>query len=308
MIGVLRAELLRAWSRRLVKVAAVLALAAVVVTAALTALSSHAPTAAQTAEAERQRNQLLQECIDGNTGGDSGVGGLTQEQAEEVCNQAYPPGAFDTSGTVFHLSGLPGIVQGVSLVTIVGGWILGASLVGAEWGAGTITTFLTWEPRRLRVLAAKLFAAMLLVLLLSLILLSLLAAAMWLVALTRGSTLVDPGFLRSLGGSILRSALLSAGAGAFGASIAMIARNAAASMASGFVYLGVVEALIRGFKPSFSRWLIGNNGLVVVTGKDPGIDQFSDHVSLAAASITLLAYAAVLVVLAGLSFRARDVN
>jgi hypothetical protein len=281
-----------------------LAVAAVVVVAALTALNSHAPTAAQAAEAERQRNQLLQECIDGSIGG----GGLTPEQAEEVCNQTYPPGSFDSSGPVFHLSGLPGIVQGVSLVTIVGGWILGASLVGAEWGAGTITTFLTWEPRRLRVLAAKLFAAMLLVLVLSLILLSLLAAALWLVALTRGSTLVDPGFLRSLGGSILRSSLLSAGAGVLGASIAMIARNAAASMASGFVYLGVVEALIRGFKPSFARWLIGNNGLVVVTGKDPGIDQFSDHVSLAVASITLLAYAAALVVMAGVSFRARDVN
>jgi hypothetical protein len=296
-------------SRRVVKVGTLLAVAAIVVTAGLTALNSHPPTAAQTAEAERQRNQLIQECIAGNTGGGgNGVGGLTRDQAEEVCNQAYPPGAFDTSGTVFHLSGLSGIVQGVSLVTVVGGWILGASLVGAEWAAGTITTFLTWEPRRLRVLTAKLFAAMLLVLVLSLVLLSLFAAAMWLVALTRGSTLVDDGFLRSLGGSILRCSLLSAGAGVLGASIAMIARNAAASMASGFVYLGVVEALIRGFKPSLARWLIGSNGVIVVTGKDTGINPFSDHVSLAAASITLLAYAAALVVMAGLSFRARDVN
>jgi ABC-2 type transport system permease protein len=302
--GLLRAELLRAVSRRLVKVGTMLAVAAIVVTAALTALTSHSPTAAQAAETERQRKQFIQECIDGNSGG----GGMTQDQAEQFCNQAYPSGAFDSSGNVFHLSDLPAIVQGVSLITIVGGWILGASLVGAEWAAGTITTFLTWEPRRLRVLAGKLFAAMVLVLVLSLALLSLFAAAMWLVALTRGSTVVEQGFLRSLGGSILRSSLLSAGAGVLGASIAMIARNAAASMASGFVYLGVVEALIRGFKPSLARWLIGNNGLIVVTGKDPGLDPISDHVSLAAASITLLAYATALVVLAGISFRARDVN
>jgi ABC-2 type transport system permease protein len=303
--GLLRAELIRAVSRRLVKVGTLLAVAAIVVTAALTALTSHSPTAAQAAETERQRKQFIQECIDGN----AGAGGMTQDQAEQVCNQAYPPGSFDSSGNVFHLSGLSAIVQGVSLITIVGGWILGASLVGAEWAAGTITTFLTWEPRRLRVLAGKLFAAMLLVLVLSFVLLSLFAAAMWLVALTRGSTMgVEEGFLRSLGGSILRCSLLSAGAGVLGASIAMIARNAAASMASGFVYLGVVEALIRGFKPSLARWLIGNNGLIVVTGNDPGLDPVSDHVSLAVASITLLGYAAALVVLAGISFRARDVN
>jgi ABC-2 type transport system permease protein len=304
VIALLGAELLRAWSRRLVRVGALLAVAAVVVTAGLTALNSHAPTPAEVAQAEAQRNALIQECIEGNVGD----GGLTTEQAEEICIQSFPEEAFDSSGPVFHLSGLPGIVQGVSLVTIVGGWILAASLVGAEWAAGTITTFLTWEPRRLRVLAAKLFAALLLVLVLSLVLLSLFAAAMWFVALTRGSTVVDPGFLGSLGGSILRSSLLSAGAGVLGASIAMIARNAAASMAAGFVYLGVVEALIRGFKPSLARWLVGNNGLIVVTGKDLGLDPFADPVSLATASLTLVAYAAALVVIAGVSFRARDVN
>jgi ABC-2 type transport system permease protein len=295
-------ELLRTASRRLVRVGALLAVAAVVLTAVLVAVNSHTPTAADIAEAARQRDQLIQACIREN------AGGLPPDEAEGFCNQIYPPEAFESSGNVFHLSGLPGVVQGVSLVTVVGGWIIGASLIGAEWAAGTITTFLTWEPRRLRVLAAKLVAVTIVVLLLSFVLLGLFAGAMWLVALTRGSTAVDPGFLRSLGGSILRCSLLSALGGVLGASIAMVARNAAASMAAGFLYLGVVEALIRGFKPSLARWLIGTNGAIVVIGRDDGINMAPIHVSLAVASVTLLAYGAVLVFLAAVSFRARDVN
>jgi len=34
-------------------------------------------------------------------------------------------------------------------------WVIGASSIGAEWQARSITTLLTWEPRRARVLAAK---------------------------------------------------------------------------------------------------------------------------------------------------------
>src|SRR5207248_1554606 len=37
--------------------------------------------------------------------------------------------------------------------------VLGATLIGAEWHAGTITTELTWEPRRARLHLAKVLAA-----------------------------------------------------------------------------------------------------------------------------------------------------
>ena len=37
--------------------------------------------------------------------------------------------------------------------------LLGASAVGAEYRAGTVTTILTWEPRRTRLLLARIGAA-----------------------------------------------------------------------------------------------------------------------------------------------------
>ena len=41
----------------------------------------------------------------------------------------------------------------------VGAAICGASVAGAEWRAGTVTTMLTWEPSRLRLHAARTVSA-----------------------------------------------------------------------------------------------------------------------------------------------------
>ena len=42
-----------------------------------------------------------------------------------------------------------------ALFLVVGAAICGASVAGAEWKAGTITTVLTWEPSRRRFHAAR---------------------------------------------------------------------------------------------------------------------------------------------------------
>src|SRR5918994_2568193 len=46
-----------------------------------------------------------------------------------------------------------------ALFLVVGAAICGASVAGAEWRAGTITTALTWEPSRRRLHAARMASA-----------------------------------------------------------------------------------------------------------------------------------------------------
>ena len=58
----------------------------------------------------------------------------------------------------YALVGLPDVLMGTSLVLVSVGWMLGASAIGADWHAGHLTTILTWEPRRGRVLFAKIAA------------------------------------------------------------------------------------------------------------------------------------------------------
>src|SRR4051794_28990401 len=51
-----------------------------------------------------------------------------------------------------------GILLIAGLPLLLGGVFGGASVVGAEWRAGTVTTVLTWEPRRLRLHVARVAA------------------------------------------------------------------------------------------------------------------------------------------------------
>jgi len=78
----------------------------------------------------------------------------------------------------YALVGLPDVLLGTSLILVSVGWMLGASAIGADWHAGHLTTILTWEPRRGRVLFAKIAAALTGVFVLSLLIQALLGVAL----------------------------------------------------------------------------------------------------------------------------------
>ena len=59
----------------------------------------------------------------------------------------------------FHVTQLADVLQHVSAFAAIIAWLLGSSLIGAEWRTGSMATLLTWEPRRIRVTMAKAFAA-----------------------------------------------------------------------------------------------------------------------------------------------------
>ena len=218
-----------------------------------------------------------------------------------VAWHSKPPSAFD-------LSGLRDILVGTSFVFSALGLVLGASFIGAEWHWGTIATLLTWEPRRTRVLVAKLLACVAATFVLFVVIQVVFALVLWLVAATRGVTegTGSAAWVRSVGGVVARSAALGAFSAAVGVAIATVGRNTAAALGVGFVYFGVVEGLIRGLRPGWQRWLVGDNGTVFLTGVDNGFPPL--HRTMTSSGLLLLAYAAALAVIAVAWFRARDLT
>ncbi|MEA2520907.1 MAG: hypothetical protein QOI81_553, partial [Actinomycetota bacterium] len=132
--------------------------------------------------------------------------------------------------------------------------------------------------------------------------------ALWLLAATRGVNVPDAGLWRGIVGSILRVSAISSLAGLFGLAIAMITRSVTAAMASGFVYLAVVEGLIRGYKPGLAQYLIGDNAIAWITGHPFTTSDPSNPVTLVHAVVVLSVYAVVLASAAAVSFRTRDVT
>ena len=217
--------------------------------------------------------------------------------------------------TIDHLKNT---LQGTTVPFVLASWLLGSSFVGAEWRAGTMTTLLTWEPRRFRVLLAKVLAvastsAMML------FVLQVAIGAMLLPGAYRrpsgvqsqvggfhGSARIDAAWLHSVGGFLGRGAALAAIAAVIGFAIGAIGRNTAFGLGVGFVYLAILEGgLIGHLFPSTRRWLLVGNSIVFVSGRsDPEVAGRSTI----GAGLVLGAYAIGAFLVAVAIFRARDVT
>jgi hypothetical protein len=204
--------------------------------------------------------------------------------------------------------GLPQVLEvlrGVSFIFVIVGWYMGASFVGAEWAAGTMATLITWESRRTRVLAVKAIAAVAAVFVFMTLVCGSLAAVLALVASTHDAG-AHSRLLDDLVWLVLRVAAASALAGLLGFCIATVARHTAGAIGIGFGYLGIVEGLLRAWRPGWQRLLLGENLVYWVIGR--GYTDSGHTVTLAGAGLVLVGYGAILFAVALAWFRARDVN
>src|SRR5215217_7283341 len=303
MIRLARVEVLRFVSRRLTQVLTVLVLVAIAVTGVIVAVRSEGPSAAQYRDARTERAANVRACAKHPT--DYRVQAQPGETPQQACDRQIGPVSDWVPDERFDLRDLGNIFLGTSFLLAAIGLIVGASFVGAEWHWGTAATLLTWESRRTRVILVKAFVCVVTVFVLLLGLQLVFGVVLWLDAVTRGITEgTDAAWLRSVTGHVVRAAALGSFAAAVGLAIATVGRNTAAALGAGAVYFGVVEGLVRALRPSWQRWLIGDNAVLFRTGTDnryPPLDR-----STTSSGLVLLAYSVVLVATAVAWFRARD--
>jgi ABC-type transport system involved in multi-copper enzyme maturation permease subunit len=123
--------------------------------------------------------------------------------------------------------------------------VIGATAVGAEYRAGTVTTVLTWEPRRIRLLTARL-AAVALVAIGFYLVINVVFVATWAIgAAANGITTgADAEFWQVLALVIARGAVLAAVLAVLSGAIATLGRNTGAALGIWFGYLIAVEAIL----------------------------------------------------------------
>lgn len=260
-------EVRRLLSRRLVRVTALLAIAGIVIGGVVTLVRSHPHAAVGFA-------------------GPAGSSGSVVD-----------PG--------FQLAHLTDVFKGTEVPLALVSWLLAASFVGAEWHAGTIGTLLTWEPRRLRVLAAKAVAAIAFAFVATVAFQVVLGLAL-IPAGIRGTTAgIDGVWFRTTAGVVLRGAVLSSDFAAVGFSIAFVARHTAAALGVGFAYLLILEQFLAALRPGWRSWMLLPNAVVFVDGHQ--------HLEVAnrsvlGAGLLLIAYALGTLAVSGALFQRRDVT
>jgi hypothetical protein len=176
-MALLSVELHRAAARRLVRVPVVPALVGAVLLSVLYFANSEklpasraggpasatATTGGPAAVAPGAGTPVGQSCVttSSGTGCTNGSGFSTDAASKEFrLTDLYLSKAEQQHRDLERFGNKPkNVLMFTTVLFILMGLIADASFIGAEYKAGTIGTLLTWEPRRLRVLAAKLAAA-----------------------------------------------------------------------------------------------------------------------------------------------------
>jgi ABC-type transport system involved in multi-copper enzyme maturation permease subunit len=217
-----------------------------------------------------------------------------------------------------YADAVPATTQNIAIPLFFLALALAASFIGAEWGTGMMTTTLTWEPRRGRVLLAKTIPALVILGLAVAVVLAFMAVAYIPIGVFRGTTAgMTAGFWQHLSGLWLRAALVAVFGAAIGMGLATLARNTVAALGIGFVYIGVVDPILRllwnrRFAPWFLTYNLASAMHMPVEGPvKHGVFGTSVSERLVPAThpaILLTIYAAGLLAAAYLAFRTRDVT
>jgi ABC-2 type transport system permease protein len=324
MMRLLRVELARYRSRRIIALLILLAAVLAALVAVKTAWDSRPITKqeAATARAEAQMEPESQEvkselaaCL-ANPEQYLGTGSTAEDCRANFTGSPrdyLPRKPLDLHGT------LTGNGVGVALA-VAGLLVIAASaFAGSDWASGSMVTQLLFEPRRTRVWLAKALAVGVMSGTVAILTLGGFWLAMYLVAAERDVS-HSAGVMSDVGWHLLRAVLFTVGAAVGAFALTMLFRHSVATLAVLFVY-SVGGELLSYLVPvdNIGRWTLGNNvnGWLETRWKffDPsapcarlGDCEGQQHIGHLQGGSYLLGLLVLVVLLSLLVFRYRDVD
>jgi hypothetical protein len=193
-----------------------------------------------------------------------------------------------------------------AIFLVVGTAICGASVAGAEWRAGTMTTMLTWMPSRVRLHGARTGSAALLSFVISFLIQVLFLAAAVPAVVAHGTTAgTDAAWWTALLLAMLRISLVTSLVAVLAVNIATLGRNTSAALIALATWALVIERLVAGFWPKLGRFMIAENVATVVSWAQLSDVDFERPPIIAL--LALVTYLAAVVAAATAVFARRDV-
>lgn len=265
---------------------------------------------------EENGEQIVADCLEA----EADEAEATGEDVDFECESSGPPQREWYIWTAPPLEDTFGsYLAAYAQVLMFAGLLVGATFTAAELSTGAMSTWLSFEPRRVRVYGSKVVAAALGVVPLAVAGIGVVVAGVYLIGnhfgLAGGMGAREWG---DIAGTAVRSAGLTVVAGLAGAALGILLRHTAAVLGLAVVYL-IGEQMLRALVPSTSPWVLGPNiegwllhGTVYyaeecTTDASGTMCDFTEHAITFGHSATYLLVAAVLVVLLGAAvFRTRD--
>jgi ABC-type transport system involved in multi-copper enzyme maturation permease subunit len=206
----------------------------------------------------------------------------------------------------------------VAFVIPLMAFVIGASYFGADVKTGVIEQILTWEPRRARLLIARVISSVIGVAILSAALAVFFVVLMYgLAALTGTTDGITSELWTNLFQAVLRFGLAGGLFSAFGFGITVITNNSLASIVGFVVYFFIIDGIIGAFLKRVSPYTPVTNTSAFASGTDveriegsvfvEEVQTVSVH-GYITAGIIVLAYVVVTLLIGSVLFQRRDID
>jgi len=269
-----RIEVRRLLARNLVRSLLVALAGGLVVIAVITAVHSNRNLAAAHARAAAEARAASSvgpppSVVKASCEKEVRAGELSPGSCKHIPIQTGPPASFFYQDPrLFFATGVAPRIEGATMIVGLLAFLAGASAVGAEWGAGTFASLLTFEPRRLRVLVAKVAAVVAGAVVVALLAQAFEVGATAATAATRGSMAgTSAHVLAEALWTALRGLGLVAFFAAAGVAVAGITRSTAATVGLLAAYLVGVEVFLVHFEPGWDRWTLATAASALLDGR-----------------------------------------
>jgi Ca2+/Na+ antiporter len=200
---------------------------------------------------------------------------------------------------------------GVGVGTSILMFVVGATYAGAEWTQRTIVALLFWEPRRGRVIGAKVLVAAL-----AATVVTVLTQVIWLLtafflAATEGDSTRPSKFWSDLLAREFRVLIFMILIAWLGFGIANLVRHSAASLGVGFVYFVILENVVQAYWHWARQWLLTYNAGALLTPGGIDIpnensDSTQQHLSNLHGGLVWAVFSGVVLLIGGALFARRD--
>ena len=325
----LKVELQRFFARRLVRVGTIAAVGVIILVLVGVGSTAKPPTEAERAAVQVEYERAL---ADWEEDGDEWIADCKEGEADEKeqfpeadwqCDDIAAPQLEDWGIAEQELSDtLEPALGDVSLLLVALAFLLGVGFVAAEISTGAIGNWLTFEPRRVSVYASKVGAAALGIIPLTLgLIIVFVAGAYGVFAFFDTLGDVTGEVWGGVAEVAARTVALTAVIAAVGVGLGALLKHTAAALGLFAGYAIVVEGILAGQLPAISPYLLVVNLTAVIKGKGEywvlecvtsasgsSCQSVARTVSLAHGVTVVGLFAVVVIVVAGLVFRRRDVT
>lgn len=264
---------------------------------------------------EEHGEQMTADCLEGQAEEAERLG----EEVDWGCEYGAPEREWYIFTAPPLEDSLPGMLEAHASLVMLAAVLIGVTFTAAEMSTGSISTWLSFEPRRVRVYTSKLLAAALGVLPVVVLAVAVVVSGSALVADHFGlADTMRRADWQDVAWMGLRVVGLVAMVALVGAALGVLLRHTAAVLGLGVVYL-IGEQILRGLVPSTSPWVLTTNLSAwlrngtfyyreeCVTDSTGTMCDYTEHaLSFGHGAVYLLAVTAVVVLVSALVFRRRD--